>query len=98
MARASRRVLPPRSPAGWESAARVKRCPPRGPSADIRYTSRVRCHIKDLLWFDAVRILNGSGPNQKGKYKSAYMRKGFPPEQIKTIYKYLTKEMPPQVA
>jgi len=45
-----------------------------------------------------VRILNGSGPNQKGKYKSAYMRKGFPPEQIKTIYKYLTKEMPPQVA
>ncbi|MBV8755603.1 MAG: FAD-binding oxidoreductase [Hyphomicrobiales bacterium] len=52
---------------------------------------------QDLLWFEAVQTLNGSGPNQKGKYKSAYMRKGFPPEQIKTIYNYLTKEMRPQV-
>jgi hypothetical protein len=52
---------------------------------------------QDLLWFEAVQTLNGSGPNQKGKYKSAYMRKGFPPEQIKTIYSFLTKEMPRQV-
>jgi hexose oxidase len=45
---------------------------------------------QDLRWIEAVQTLNGSGPNQKGKYKSAYMRKGFPPDQIKTIYKYLT--------
>jgi hypothetical protein len=49
---------------------------------------------QDLLWFEAVQTLNGSGPNQKGKYKSAYMRKGFPPNQINTIYAYLIKEMP----
>jgi hexose oxidase len=49
---------------------------------------------QDLLWFEAVQTLNGSGPNQKGKYKSAYMRKGFPPDQIKTIYTYLTMDMP----
>jgi len=36
-----------------------------------------------------VQTLNGSGPNQFGKYKSAYMKKGFPGDQIKTIFKYL---------
>jgi hexose oxidase len=49
---------------------------------------------QDLHWFEAVQTLNGSGPNQKGKYKSAYMRKGFPPDQVRTIYKYLTMCMP----
>jgi hexose oxidase len=52
---------------------------------------------QDLLWFQAVQTLNGSGPNRKGKYKSAYMRKGFPPDQIKTIYNYLTMNMPSAV-
>jgi hexose oxidase len=45
---------------------------------------------QDMRWFEAVQTLNGSGPNQKGKYKSAYMRKGFPEDQIKTIFRYLT--------
>jgi hexose oxidase len=45
---------------------------------------------QDLRWWEAVQTLNGSGPNQKGKYKSAYMRKGFPADQIATIYHYLT--------
>ena len=45
---------------------------------------------QELRWIEAVETLDGSGPNQKGKYKSAYMRKGFPDDQIKTIYKYLT--------
>jgi hexose oxidase len=49
---------------------------------------------QDLRWFEAVQTLNGSGPNRKGKYKSAYMRKGFPPDQVKTIYKYLTMDVP----
>ncbi|UFZ07191.1 BBE domain-containing protein [Bradyrhizobium ontarionense] len=44
---------------------------------------------QDLTWFEAVQTLNGSGPNQKGKYKSAYMRKDFPDDQIATIYRYL---------
>ena len=45
---------------------------------------------QNLRWIEAVQTLDGSGPNQKGKYKSAYMRKDFPDDQIKTIYKYLT--------
>jgi hexose oxidase len=44
---------------------------------------------QDLTWFEAVQTLNGSGPNQKGKYKSAYMRKDFPDDQIATVYRYL---------
>jgi hexose oxidase len=44
---------------------------------------------QDLSWWEAVQTLNGSGPNQKGKYKSAYMRKDFPDDQITTIYDYL---------
>jgi len=42
-----------------------------------------------LTYLEAVQTLNGSGPNQFGKYKSAYMKKGFPADQIATIYKYL---------
>lgn len=49
---------------------------------------------QDLHWFQAVQTINGSGPNRKGKYKSAYMRKGFPPDQVQTIYKYLTLNLP----
>jgi hexose oxidase len=45
---------------------------------------------QDLTWFEAVQTLNGSGPNQKGKYKSAYMRADFPGDQIATLYYYLT--------
>jgi hexose oxidase len=43
-----------------------------------------------LTWWQVVQTLSGSGPNQKGKYKSAYMRDGFAIDQIQTIYKYLT--------
>ena len=42
-----------------------------------------------LTYLEAVQTLNGSGPNQFGKYKSAYMKKGFPTDQIETIFNYL---------
>jgi FAD/FMN-containing dehydrogenase len=42
-----------------------------------------------LPWLDATQTLNGSGHNQRGKYKSAYMKRGFPPHQINTLWKYL---------
>jgi hypothetical protein len=42
-----------------------------------------------LTYLEAVQTLNGSGPNQFGKYKSAYMKKGFPADQIETIFNYL---------
>jgi len=42
-----------------------------------------------LAYLEAVQTLNGSGPNQFGKYKSAYMKKGFPADQVETIFSYL---------
>lgn len=32
-------------------------------------------------WLEAAQTLNGSGPNQRGKYKSAYMKENFTPEE-----------------
>jgi hexose oxidase len=46
----------------------------------------------DYRWWEAVQDLNGSGDNQKGKYKSAYMRAGFPSSQVQTVYTYLTQD------
>lgn len=42
-----------------------------------------------LTYLEALQTLNGSGPNQFGKYKSAYMKKGFPDRQMKAIYHWL---------
>lgn len=42
-----------------------------------------------VTYLEALQTLNGSGPNQFGKYKSAYMKKGFPENQIEAIYKWL---------
>jgi FAD/FMN-containing dehydrogenase len=43
-----------------------------------------------MPWLQATQTLNGSGPNRRGKYKSAYMIKPFPPAQIDAIYAALT--------
>lgn len=45
-----------------------------------------------MPWLEATQTLNGSGANQRGKYKSAYMKKGFPEAQYDTIWKWLTIE------
>ncbi len=45
----------------------------------------------DYTFYEAVQILNGSGANQRGKYKSAYMRKGFPLSQVEAIYNNLKR-------
>ncbi len=47
-----------------------------------------------LTYLEALQTLNGSGPNQFGKYKSAYMKKGFPAQQIEAIYKWLNTTPP----
>jgi hexose oxidase len=47
-------------------------------------------HTIQYTFYEAVQNLNGSGSNQRGKYKSAYMRRGFPWEQVNAIYKHLT--------
>ncbi|SME88972.1 Berberine and berberine like [Tistlia consotensis] len=42
-----------------------------------------------LTYYEALQTLNGSGPNQRGKYKSAYMRKGFPAAQTAALFEGL---------
>ena len=45
-----------------------------------------------MPWLDATQTLNPSGPNQRGKYKSAYMVKPFPKHQIEVMWEYLTDQ------
>ncbi|MFC9086004.1 FAD-binding oxidoreductase [Nocardiopsis dassonvillei] len=45
-----------------------------------------------LPWLTATQVLNGSGENQCGKYKSAYLRRPFSPAQIEAMWAYLGKE------
>ncbi|VVE33049.1 FAD linked oxidase domain-containing protein [Pandoraea horticolens] len=40
-------------------------------------------------WLNAVQALNGATPNQRGKYKSAYMKKRFTARESMTLHKYL---------
>jgi FAD/FMN-containing dehydrogenase len=45
--------------------------------------------VQRLPWLYATQTLNGSGPNQRGKYKSAYMVRAFPDDQIETAWRHL---------
>ena len=47
-----------------------------------------------LTYLEAVQTLNGSGPNQFGKYKSAYMKKPFPGNQVDAIHRWLNTTPP----
>src|SRR5699024_4748023 len=47
---------------------------------------------RKLPWLTATQVLNGSGENRCGKYKSAYLRKPFSKAQIETMWAYLGKE------
>ena len=55
------------------------------PSAALPSTTR-----RTLPWLQATQTLNGSGPNQRGKYKSAYHRRPFPAQQVAAIWAALT--------
>jgi FAD/FMN-containing dehydrogenase len=46
--------------------------------------------LQTLPWLQATQTLNGSGPNQRGKYKSAYLKEPFPEHQIQAAYRALT--------
>lgn len=43
-----------------------------------------------MPWIEATQTLNGSGPNQRGKYKSAYMIDVFPQNQIDVMWDFLS--------
>jgi FAD/FMN-containing dehydrogenase len=44
-----------------------------------------------MPWLEATQILDGSGPNQRGKYKSAYMTAPSP-HRVDAIYSALTDD------
>jgi FAD/FMN-containing dehydrogenase len=46
-------------------------------------------HTIEYTFYEVTQTLNGSGANQRGKYKSAYMRKAFPADQVAAIFKHL---------
>lgn len=45
-----------------------------------------------MPWLEVTQTLNGSGPNQRGKYKSAYMKQPFPQSQYGKLWNWLTVE------
>ncbi len=47
-------------------------------------------NARRMPWLEVTQTLNGSGANRRGKYKSAYMKQGFPESQLPTIWKWLT--------
>ena len=55
------------------------------PAASLPSTTR-----RTMPWLQATQTLNGSGPNQRGKYKSAYLRRPFTPEQVAATWAALT--------
>jgi FAD/FMN-containing dehydrogenase len=42
-----------------------------------------------MPWLFATQRLNGSGAPQRGKYKSAYMTRAFPQDQVETMWAFL---------
>jgi len=56
-----------------------------GPYPPVPHTESGR----RMPWLEATQTLNGSGANQRGKYKSAYMRKPFPARQLEVLWHYL---------
>lgn len=46
--------------------------------------------VRTLPWLYATQTLNGTGPNQRGKYKSSYMKTAFPESQIAAMWKHLS--------
>jgi FAD/FMN-containing dehydrogenase len=50
--------------------------------------------VQSLPWLMATQTLNSSGPNRRGKYKSAYMIEPFPEAQVATMWEWLSQAGP----
>lgn len=46
--------------------------------------------ITELPWLQAAQTLNTTGPNQRSKHKSAYLKTPFPGAQVQAMYSALT--------
>ncbi|MEA2372291.1 MAG: hypothetical protein QOH12_2685 [Solirubrobacteraceae bacterium] len=72
--------------------------PPAGPqTVPLGYHGlpRPTTQVQTMPWLFATQTLNGSGANQRGKYKSAYMVAPFPDRQIDAIWEALTEPSNP---
>ena len=47
--------------------------------------------VQRMPWLYATQTLNGIGPNRRGKYKSAYMKRPFPPKQVEAMWNALSR-------
>ncbi len=70
--------------------ARVGTIVPQTHAIGRHYFPQRTNEVQRMPWLYATQNFDGSGANQRGKYKSAYMTKPFPDAQIATIWKYLT--------
>ena len=62
---------------------------PLGGHPGYMRTTPASATAQHVTYLEALQTLNGSGPNQFGKYKSAYMKKPFPDDQVAAIYHWL---------
>ncbi len=59
------------------------------PRAGRRRAPALHVSCRRLPWLFAVQTLDENGPNQRGKYKSAYMIEPFPDGQIDVLWDHL---------
>jgi hypothetical protein len=45
--------------------------------------------VRYYTFLEGMQSMNGSGPNRRGKYKSAYMKQAFPSGQVDALWKWL---------
>ena len=69
---------------------RVSRAVPQAYAIGRHYFPQMTTELQILPWLYATQTFDGVGANQRGKYKSAYMTKPFPREQIDVLWQYLT--------
>jgi len=53
---------------------------------------RPTTQTETMPWLEITQSENSSGPNRRGKYKSAYMKDVFPQSQLDTMWTWLTTD------
>ena len=59
-------------------------------SMGLNFFPHPTTEVQRLPWLYATQSVDPSGPNRRGKYKSAYMREPFPSAQVDAIWAALT--------
>ena len=57
--------------------------------APVGKVARGQQSVQHLTFFEALWTLNGNGPNQFGKYKSAYLNAAITEDQVAAMYQWL---------